>query len=115
MIGRRSKAHAYTTAQNSEVKRSTRARFGQIRYELKVRYKEITNHAQIPVTSILVETATAGEDDQRDLGFAEDGKLIGLLEQPVPALAEGHLSARRVLDPLDLNLPPPHGSKESQP
>ena len=72
----------------------------------------VATYSCIPVTGILVEAAAGGEDDQGDLGFAEDGELIGLLEQPVPALAEGHLAARRVLDPLDLDLPPPHGSKQ---
>ena len=50
-----------------------------------------------------------GEEDERDLGVAEDGELVGLLEQSVPALGEGHLPADLVLDPLQHHLPAPHG------
>jgi hypothetical protein len=60
------------------------------------------------VVGVLIEAASAGEDDQSDLNVTEDGELVRLLQQPVPTLAEGHLAARRVLDPLDLNLTPPH-------
>ena len=62
----------------------------------------------VPVVGVLVEAAAAGEDDERHLGVAQDGELVGLFEEPVPALAEGHLPASRVLDPLDLNPSPPH-------
>ena len=56
----------------------------------------------------LVELAARGEDDEPDLSIAEHGELEGLLEQPVAALGEGHLPARRVLYPLQLRLPPHH-------
>lgn len=56
----------------------------------------------------LIEASSAGEDDECDLSVAEYGELVGLLQQPIPALAEGHLTARLVLDSLYLNLPPPH-------
>ena len=49
-----------------------------------------------------------GEEDERDLGVAEDGELVGLLEQSVPALGEGHLPADLVLDPLQLHLAATH-------
>jgi hypothetical protein len=49
-----------------------------------------------------------GEEDERDLGVAEDGELVGLLEQAVPALGERHLPADLVLDPLQHHLPGPH-------
>ena len=52
--------------------------------------------------------AGAGEDDESDLRVAKDGELLGLLEQPAPALREGHLPARCVVDPLDFYLPSPH-------
>jgi len=52
-----------------------------------------------------------GEEDERDLGVAEDGELVGLLEQAVPALGEGHLPADLVLDPLQHHLPAPHGGQ----
>jgi hypothetical protein len=51
-----------------------------------------------------------GEEDERDLGVAEDGELVRLLEQAVPALGEGHLPADLVLDPLQHHLPAPHGA-----
>jgi hypothetical protein len=57
----------------------------------------------------LVELAAVGEDDERDLGVAEDGELVGLLEQAVAALGEGDLAVDLVLDPLELHPAPPHG------
>ena len=57
-----------------------------------------------PVVGVLVEAAAAGEDDERDLGVAEHGELVRLLEEAVAALAEGHLPVGRVLDALDLSL-----------
>ena len=53
----------------------------------------------------LVEAAGGGEDDERDLGVAQHGQLVGLLEQPAPALGEAHLPARPVLDPPQLHPP----------
>lgn len=50
-----------------------------------------------------------GEDDDADVGVAEDGELPGLLEQPGAALAEGHLPVHRVLDAPQLDLAPRHG------
>lgn len=60
-----------------------------------------------PVIGVLVEAAAAGEDDERDLGVAEHGELVGLLEEAVPALAEGDLAIGGVLDSLDLDFTPP--------
>jgi hypothetical protein len=60
-----------------------------------------------PVVGVLVEPAAAGEDDERDLGVAEHGELVRLLEEAVAALAEGDLPVGRVLDALDLDLAPP--------
>jgi len=54
--------------------------------------------------------AGAGEDDDADLCVAEHADLLGLLEDPVLALGEGHLAVALVLDPLDLDLPAPHPS-----
>jgi len=45
------------------------------------------------------EFAGGGEDDEADLGVAEDGELLGLLKQPPPPLGEGHLPRRQVVDP----------------
>ena len=60
------------------------------------------------VCGVLIELALGGEDDDGDLGVAEDGDLVRLLEQPVPALGEGHLSVYLVLYPLQLHLAAPH-------
>ena len=57
---------------------------------------------------VLEHPAGAGEDDDADARVAEHGELVGLLEQPAPALGEGHLPVRGVLDPLDLDLPATH-------
>jgi hypothetical protein len=62
----------------------------------------------IPCAAELVELAAAGEDDERDLGVAEHGQLVGLLEEAVAALGEGDLPVDLVLDPLQLNSSPPH-------
>jgi hypothetical protein len=75
------------------------------------------NEPNKPGAGEFIETAGAGEDDEADLGFAKDGELIGLLEQPTPTLRECHLPARRVLDPLDDCLPSshlPHPSKQQR-
>lgn len=56
----------------------------------------------------LVEAAARGEDDERDLGVAEDGELVRLLEQAVAALGEGHLPVYLVLNPLQLHLAATH-------
>ena len=62
----------------------------------------------IPCAAELVELAAAGEDDERHLGVAEHGELVGLLEEAVAALGEGHLAVDLVLDPLQLDPAPPH-------
>jgi hypothetical protein len=75
------------------------------------------NEPNKPGAGEFIEAAGAGEDDEADLGFAKDGELIGLLEQPTPTLRECHLPARRVLDPLDDCLPSshlPHPSKQQR-
>jgi hypothetical protein len=50
-----------------------------------------------------------GEHDEGDVDVAEDGELVRLLDEPVPALGECHLPVRDVLYPLDLKLHAPHG------
>lgn len=60
------------------------------------------------MVGVLIETATAREDNKGNLGIAEDGQFISFLEQTIPPLAEGDLAVSRVLDPLDLDLPPPY-------
>lgn len=58
--------------------------------------------------AVVGDLAGAGEDEDGDLGVAEDADLPGLLDDPIPPLREGHLPIRRVLDPLDLDLPSTH-------
>lgn len=57
---------------------------------------------------VLVEADGVGEEEDPYLGVAEDAQLLGLLEQPALPFGEGHLPARRVLDPLNHRLPPHH-------
>ena len=61
-----------------------------------------------------MEAAGAGEDDEADLGITEDTQLLGLLEDPVPALGESHLPARGVVDPTDHYLASPHLETSTQ-
>lgn len=49
-----------------------------------------------------------GEDDDGDVGTAEDGELTGFLEEASPALGEAHLPGFFVLDALYLDLLPAH-------
>ncbi|RWW55010.1 hypothetical protein BHE74_00038385 [Ensete ventricosum] len=62
----------------------------------------------------LEQPAAAGEDDERDLGVAQDGQLVGLLEQPAPPLRERHLPVDLVLDPPQLDPPSPHVVVEAE-
>jgi hypothetical protein len=55
---------------------------------------------------VLVELAGRGEEEE-PVDVAEDGELLCLLEQSVPALVEGGLPLRGVLDPLYLAAPLP--------
>ena len=57
---------------------------------------------------VVVELAGGGEEEEQQVDVAEDGELPGLLEQAVPALVEGGLPLRGVLDPLYLAAAPPH-------
>lgn len=59
-------------------------------------------------TDVFMELSGAGNHDDGDLGIAENSELVGLLEQTVAPLRVGHLPVSRVLDPLDLDLPPRH-------
>jgi hypothetical protein len=60
------------------------------------------------VGGVLVELPLWGEDDDANLGVAEDGDLVRLLEEAVAALGEGHLPVYLVLYPLQLHLAAPH-------
>lgn len=59
----------------------------------------------------MAEAAGGGEHEEGDVDVAEDGQLVGLLDQPVSPLGERHLPVRDVLDPLDLQLHPSHGRR----
>lgn len=60
------------------------------------------------VSGKLEELPFGGEDDESDIGVAQDGDLVGFLEQPSPSLRESHLPTDLVLDPLQLNPPSSH-------
>lgn len=49
-----------------------------------------------------------GEHDEGELSVAENGELLSLLEDTIPALRVGHLPVRWVLYPLDLDPPTTH-------
>lgn len=72
----------------------------------------------MPGARELREPAGGGEHDERDVGVAQHGELLRLLEQPAPALGEGHLPRRRALYPP--YLPPlarhlPHAAAAADP
>jgi len=56
----------------------------------------------------VVELAGGGEEEQQQVDVAQDGELPRLLEEAVPALVEGGLPLRGVLDPLYLAAAPTH-------
>lgn len=62
----------------------------------------------LPHAGELVELPSRGEDDECDLGVAEDRQLEGLLEEAIPPLGERDLPARVILDPPHLGLPSHH-------
>lgn len=72
------------------------------------RERERVNGLRGGGANVLVDFAGARNHDERDLGVAEDGELVGLLEESVPSLGVGHLPVGRVLYPPDLDLPPRH-------
>lgn len=55
-----------------------------------------------------VGLAARGEDDEADLGVAENSELAGFLEKAAPPLGKAHLAAGLVLDSPNLDLPPSH-------
>jgi hypothetical protein len=63
----------------------------------------------LPGGGEVVELAVRGEDDDADVGVTEHGELPGLLQQPRPALAEGHLAVHWVLDATQLDFASRHG------
>lgn len=63
-----------------------------------------------PGAGEIVQATSAREDEDADLGVAENGQFLSLLEQPRPSLGEGDLSASHVLNLLHDGLPPNHGA-----
>jgi hypothetical protein len=61
----------------------------------------------------VVELAGGGEEEQQQVHVAQNGELPSLLEEAVPALVEGGLPLRGVLDPLYLAAAPPHVARRS--
>ncbi|KAL5988419.1 hypothetical protein ACLOJK_036183 [Asimina triloba] len=61
-----------------------------------------------PGAGEIVELAGAGEDNEADLGVAENRELLGFLQQPVAALRERHLPACGIVYATDHDLPPSH-------
>lgn len=66
-----------------------------------------------PGAGELGELPRGGEDDERDVGIAEDGELLSLLEEAAAALGERDLPRRRALYPLDLPPLPRHPRRRS--
>ena len=56
----------------------------------------------------MAEPAGGREHDESDIDVAEDGELVGFLDEAITALRESHLPVRVVLYPLYLQLHPPH-------
>lgn len=67
-----------------------------------------TNFKHIPRTRKLKKLAGVGEDNNSNLGIAENGQFLSLLEQPSASFRECDLPAVCIFNPLDLNLPPTH-------
>lgn len=58
---------------------------------------------------VLVELLVVAKDEDGDVDGAEDGQLVGLLEQTALSLQEGDRTISVILDGFDLNLSSPHG------
>lgn len=56
----------------------------------------------------MVDSVGGGEHDEGDVDVAEDGELVGLLDESIPPFRVSHLSVRDVLYPLNLELHPTH-------
>lgn len=63
---------------------------------------------RVPFIGVFIESATARENNERDLDVTQHRQFICFLEQAIPSLAEGDLTARVVLDSLDLYLSSTH-------
>jgi len=78
--------------------------------ELKRREKRRENaNVRGGGANVLVEFASAGEHNNRNLGVAENGELVGLLEKAIASFGVGDLAVGGVLYPLDLDLSTSHG------
>lgn len=61
-----------------------------------------------PCTGKIKEPPSVGEDNNGDIGLAENRKFMGLLEQARAPLRESNLPAIRILDLLYLDFAPTH-------
>jgi len=66
-----------------------------------------------PGAGELGELPRGGEDDERDVGIAQHGELLGLLEEAAAALGERDLPRRSALYPLYLPPLPRHPRRRS--
>jgi hypothetical protein len=93
---------------------TSRGNAGRIRIQEGARAESGTNGRTggslgLPAAAGEVAEASRGrEHEERDIDVAEDGELVGLLDEPVAALGEGHLPVDVVLDPPDGQLHAPH-------
>lgn len=55
-----------------------------------------------------MEFSGAGKHENGNFSVAENGELVGFLEEPIASLGVGYLSVGGVLYPLDLDLSPRH-------
>lgn len=76
--------------------------------------EKIETLQHIPRTGELIELASIREDYDSNFSITEDGELLSLLEQPRTSFGECNLPAVCILDPLYLNLPPPHFSSSDR-
>ncbi|RRT74377.1 hypothetical protein B296_00032395 [Ensete ventricosum] len=56
----------------------------------------------------MAEASGGGEHDESDVDVAQDGQLVGLLDEAISTLGEGHLAIGVVLYPLYLELNSTH-------
>lgn len=60
----------------------------------------------------MAEPAGGGEHDERDVDVAEDGELVGLFDETIATLREGHLAISVVLYLLYLELYSTHDPRK---
>lgn len=61
-----------------------------------------------PGAGKVIELVSVGENDETDLGVAENSKFFSFLDETLSSFGESDLSTRGIIDLLDHNLPSPH-------